>query len=102
MLTPSLRMLVRSKMLQQAQLQPRQLRRQMLQQGQLQPRMQLHSKMLAMTPLDQTMTPLMRRAPQDVKLLDLDESGSLKLSFHEETQKKESTPDGQESFLKEY
>ena len=45
---------------------------------------------------------LMRRAPQDVKLLDLDESGSLKLSFHEEAKQKESPPDEQESFLKEY
>jgi hypothetical protein len=45
---------------------------------------------------------LMRRAPQDVKLLDLDETGSLRLSFHDEDKKEESSPDEQTSFLRDY
>ena len=40
---------------------------------------------------------LMRKAPQDIKLLDLDETGSLRLSFHDVEQQK-SSPAARESW----
>ena len=44
---------------------------------------------------------LMRKAPQDVKLLDLDDVGPLRLSFQDQQHEK-SSPDERRSFLKNY
>ena len=43
----------------------------------------------------------MRKAPQDVKLLDLDDIGPLRLSYHDQNNEK-SSPDERRSFLKNY
>ena len=42
----------------------------------------------------------MRKAPQDVKLLALDDVGPLRLSFQDQHEK--SSPDERKSFLKNY
>ena len=44
---------------------------------------------------------LMRKAPQDVKLLDLDDVGPLRLSYQDQQHEK-SSPDERKSFLKNY